>query len=194
MSLRNSRPSHTRVGPSVEVLPPNEQPDPVPPPVAPPSAALNFREDGKIADSATAKVLGAKGGRAKAERVRLISSLGLSKLSETSPLKPYWGAAEEFTAHHLPELARLAGGTVSSGPASMVVSGGLQLAASRYLFDLGAQTGDPALMKQASALANDSRQNLLAAYELAVREAKGRPTHGGALPPWFVQDDEEKKT
>ena len=57
----------------------------------------------------------------------------------------------------------------------------LQLAASRYLFDQGARTGDPSLLKTASQLANDSRQNLLAAYELAQREAQARGEDEGAV-------------
>jgi hypothetical protein len=50
----------------------------------------------------------------------------------------------------------------------------LQLAASRWAFDQGAEKNDHTFIKLGSSLANDSRQNLLAAYELAVREAKAR--------------------
>jgi hypothetical protein len=50
----------------------------------------------------------------------------------------------------------------------------MQLAASRFVFDLAAVAGDPSLFHRASTLGNDSRQNLLAAYELAIREAKSR--------------------
>jgi hypothetical protein len=54
----------------------------------------------------------------------------------------------------------------------------LQLAWSRYFSDLAAETGNADLALSASKLANDSRQNLLAAFELCAREAKSKP-----LPP-----------
>jgi hypothetical protein len=75
----------------------------------------------------------------------------------------------------------------------MVASAALQLAASRFLFDQGASTGDAATLKTASQLANDSRQNLLAAYELAQREAAARPP---VPPAWMTAplDDPEEPT
>ena len=57
----------------------------------------------------------------------------------------------------------------------MVASAALQLGASRYAFDKFAATADASWAKLGSSLANDSRQNLLAAYELATREAHARP-------------------
>jgi hypothetical protein len=107
--------------------------------------------------------------------VRLIDSLGLAKLVETSEFAPYRAAADEFVAHHLESLARQAGGEVGPGPSTMVASAALQLAASRWAFDKGGASGDAALLKLGSSFANDSRQNLLAAYELATREAQTRP-------------------
>jgi hypothetical protein len=198
MTLRTGH-GKGRGRPHVEVSPVDELPSPLPAPLAELTGPVERRHDGKLAGSEAAKALGRLGGRAKAERVRLLSSIGLSKLVEAAPLKPYWSAAEEFTAHHSKELAALAGGSLGSGPSSMVVSASLQLAASRYLFDLGAQTGDPALLKLASALSNDSRQNLLAAWELATREAKSRnvaSTPHGALAaalaaPVEGHDDDE---
>ena len=49
-----------------------------------------------------------------------------------------------------------------------------------FAFDRAAEKGDVALMKLGSSLATDSRQNLLCAYELSVREAK---LHLEANPP-----------
>jgi hypothetical protein len=57
-----------------------------------------------------------------------------------------------------------------------VESAGEQLAASRYLAAKASTTGDAGLFKQASNLANDARQNELAAWELAAREAKAMPS------------------
>lgn len=173
--------------PRIELPRPSEARYPVPASLAPVTAPLVFRQDGTIGDSATAKELGRRGGEKKARKVRLLSGNGLARLADDAACKPYWTAAEEFATHHSKELAAMAGGVVGSGPSTMVVSAGLQLGASRYLFDKAAQTGDAAMLKQASALANDSRQNLLAAYELAVREAEARQERGDGEPdPWEV--------
>jgi len=64
---------------------------------------------------------------------------------------------------------------VGPAPASIISTAAMQLGASRWAYDRGAETGDASLLAQASRLANDSRQNLLAAHELAAREAKARP-------------------
>lgn len=162
--------------PRIEVRPPNEQPQPVVAArVAAPSMPLARRQDGKIANSETARALGQKGGLTKARRVRLVDSLGLKKIADDATFKPYRDAAEEFVSHHLGELAKSAGGSVGPGPSTMVASAGLQLAASRWAFDRGAEENDAALIKLGSSLANDSRQNLMAAFEMAVREAQARP-------------------
>jgi hypothetical protein len=161
--------------PHVEVLPANELPPPVAANVAEDAERVERRHDGKFADAASAKVLGRRGGHAKARRVRLIDSLGLKKVADDATFKPYRDAAEEFVSHHRGALAKQAGGLLGPAPSTMVASAGLQLAASRWAFDRGAAENDAALIKLGSQLANDSRQNLLAAYELAVREAQARP-------------------
>jgi hypothetical protein len=71
--------------------------------------------------------------------------------------------------------ATVGGGEVGPGPASIVSSAALQLAASRWLADRGAESGAAGLLLSASRLADASRQNLLAAHELAAREAQARP-------------------
>lgn len=157
--------------PRIEVLPADELPAPLPAVPVP----VRRRANGTVADSESAKALGRRGGHAKAGAVRLVDSLGLSKLAEGSAFAPYRDAADAFVRLHLGELAKAAGGEVGPGPSTMVGSAGLQLAASRFCFDRGAADGDPSLMKLGSQLANDSRQNLLAAYELATREAQARP-------------------
>lgn len=160
--------------PRIEVLPADELPAPVPSPAAAPTVALTFRPDGKIADVVTARELGRRGGEATARRVRLVDSLGLAKLSDDSAFGPYRNAADEFVGHHLQCLARVAGGEVGPAPSTMVASAALQLAGSRYCFDKFAETADASWMKLGSTLANDSRQNLLAAYEYATREGAAR--------------------
>jgi hypothetical protein len=160
--------------PRVEVLPPDELPAPVP--AAP--VALALRENGTIADSLTAKEYGARGGRERARRARehgaMCRNLGLTKLADDHLFAPYLRSGNDFVRTHLDALAMQAGGQVGPGPSSIVATAGVQLAASRYFSDCAAMTLDPALFHLASSLGNASRQNLLAAYELAVREGKAR--------------------
>jgi hypothetical protein len=156
MALRNGHGAGAGQ-PRVEVLPPSELPAPVAAPVAVPGGPGERRQDG-TADPAFAKLLGRLGGLAKA-----------------ASFAPYQQLADDFTAQHMVALGNVAGGEVGPGPSSMVASAALQLGASRWAFDQGARKRNAGLLKLGSQLANDSRQNLLAAYELAVREAKARP-------------------
>jgi hypothetical protein len=146
---------------------------PVPAPQDTPSG-VERRQDGTLASSEAAAALGRKGGRTKANRVALARSLAIGQFVDLEAFAPYRRAASTFRRHHCAALAKQAGGECGAAPSSMVASAALQLAASRFLFDMGARTGDAATLKTASGLANDSRQNLLAAYELAVREAAAR--------------------
>jgi len=159
--------------PRIEVLPPDE----LPPPVAADRAdmsGLERRHNGQVAGSEAAASLGRQGGRAKATRVALARELGLGDVDNAPAFRRYRTAANAFRRLHCSELATMAGGELGAGPCSMVASAALQLAASRFVFDQATRTGDAAQFKTASALSNDSRQNLLAAYELAVREAAAR--------------------
>lgn len=116
-----------------------------------------------------------------------MASLGLAGSALTSAaFAPYRKKASSFRAAHCRELSALAGGACGSGPSSMVASAALQLATSRFLFDLSMQDTAPGskahleIVKTASKLADSSRQNLLAAYELAIREGKSRGERSGA--------------
>jgi len=186
MALRKGHGTGAGV-PRIETLPPDELPSPVPASVTVADGPVERRRNGTVASSAAARVLGRKGGLEKAKRVRLIDSLGLRKLADDATFRPYRDAAEEFVSYHLAELAKQAGGSVGPAPSTMVASAALQLAASRWAFDRGAAENDAALIKLGSSLANDSRQNLLAAYELATREAQVRPRG-----PMAWQDDDAK--
>lgn len=177
MSLRAAHGNGAAAVVRVETMPADELPDPVPAPAAKVPRGNPMFGPG----NAFAKL----GGMAKARKVRLIDSLGLRKVAESATFAPYMGAAEEFVSHHLAQLAMQAGGQVGAAPSTMVASAALQLAASRWCFDKGAETGDVAWMQSGSRFANDSRQNLLAAYELAVREAKARAGGPLAPAPWL---------
>lgn len=164
--------------PRIEVLPPDEQPEGVAATKRPSDEPIARRPNGQFDGSEAAREAGRRGGRARAEKVRLVDSLGLAPLAEDAAFRPYRNAAEEYVEAHLASLAQEAGGVVGPGPASMIASAALQLACSRFVFDRATVAGDAAMMAQASKLADASRQNLLAARELAVREAQTRKSTG----------------
>lgn len=85
--------------------------------------------------------------------------------------------------------ADVGGGQVGPGPASIVSTAALQLAASRWLSDQGAERADAKMLLAGSRLADSSRQNLLAAHELCVRELQARP-RGAAQLPWLSSTTE----
>ncbi len=168
-------------GPRVEVLPADELPDPVQGGMQPPPAPRAAHPTALRSGDARSLAIQSAGGRAKAGKVSLGASLGL-RAEHSEAFKPYARKAASFRRAHTAELAAIAGGTCGTGPSSMVASAALQLAYSRMLFDLGTGefAGIPGLalnldnIKLASKLADSSRQNLLAAYELAIREGKSR--------------------
>ena len=156
----------------MEVLPPDELPAPIP--AAPADATgLADRAPGGRWNSVSGRVAGRLGARASG-RPSLVSSLGLDIAA--TDFRPYRRKAASFRRAHTAELAALAGGTCGTGPSSMVATAALQLAASRYLYDKATATGviDVALLREARQQGDSARQNLLAAYELAVREGKLR--------------------
>lgn len=172
MALRNGHGSGRGV-PRIEVLPANELPGGV--------AASGRRpvlrdESGKFLPGEGQIDLGRAGGIAKREALQLGRLLGLWQPDESHAYYQYWRLACEWRDAHMTQLAAtVGGGRVGPGPASIVASAAMQLGASRYLADLGAQTGAPKLLSEATKLADSSRQNLLAAHELAARETKARP-------------------
>ncbi len=190
MALRTGHGNGAGV-PRIEVLPLDE----LPPVMADETVPLRRDEKGRIADSETARAMGARGGLAKTHRARLASALGLADLAEDCEFKPYKALGEEFVRHQLANLAAQCGGELGPAPSSIVVSAGLQKAASIFLADKAAKTGDPKLFHQMSVLANDSRQNLLAAYELGIREAQARKAQRAPLNPldaWMIPEEKAK--
>ncbi len=149
------------------------RPDPQPAPTGP----VNRRSDGTLADSASARELGRIGGQKRALYTRILRQLGLVELAADHEFYPYETAGQEFADAYIVSLASMFDGICGEGPASIVKTAGLQLAASRFLYDRGKQSGDAKLLGQASALGNDSRINAGAAYELQSREAEARNRH-----------------
>ena len=121
----------------------------------------------------------------------LVASLGLSTLDLTEAggaFSAYRRKAASFRRVACRELAALAGGTCGAGPSSFIATAAIQLAWSRYLFDLAAKSDDHGskdhldLVKTASKLGDSSKQNYLGAYELAVREGKLRGELSDGMP------------
>lgn len=146
--------------PRIEVLPPDELP-----PATPAAPVLRDRgPDGRfVKGNAAGRAQRAKGpGRT------------LTGIQADEAFRPFAAWGKRYAAYRRGELARLHGGEISAGVGALVESASLALAASRYLAARAAQSGDPDLFKRSSTLANDARQNELAAWELAAREAKSR--------------------
>jgi len=167
--------------PRIEVSPVDELSVGIPAPSGAPDSAKAARlakvkraPRGQIADAESAAILGSLGGLKKAEKDRkaadlpaLVTKLGLRDVTATDFL-PYLADAEEFSDHEQKRIASVVGGgACGNAPASFISSAALQLAASRFSF----ARGD---LVTGSRLANDSRQNLLAAHELVAREAVAR--------------------
>lgn len=168
--------------PRVEVLPADELPMGVPAPARLPSAPVRGPNGRFIRGNAMA----ARGGEAHAGKTRLASKLALGDTFADPRFLPYANSARNFRREHVTQLARdVGGGHCGPAPSSIVASAALQLAASRFAFEV---LGD---MQLGSRLADASRQNLLAAHELCAREALSRPKAKAAVP-WLVSESSDK--
>jgi len=129
------------------------------------------RVNGRIADRLTASELGRRGGRARAAKalqLRALAGLGLRGATPEA-LAPYLDDANQFAESEVARLAReCGGGTCPQNAAALVQQAALAMAGSRGAY----AAGDTAL---GAKLGVEVRQNLLAARELTVLEAKARP-------------------
>jgi hypothetical protein len=171
MAMRNGH-GHGAGVPRIEVLPADELPAGVP---GKPRPAANRNGAGEFVPGPGTSELARTGAKAAAESRQLAQLLGLWTPPEDHAFAPYARLAREWRDDHMAELAATVGGSrVGPGPASIVSSAAMQLAASRWLSDRGANLGDAKMLLEASRLADASRQNLLAAHELSAREAEAR--------------------
>lgn len=151
----------------------DELPDGVPAPTRP--AAVRDPA-GKFLPGDGTSALARSGALAAHQGRQLAALLGLWTPDESHAYAPYARLAREWRDSHMEELAAtVGGGKVGPGPASVISSAALQMAASRWLFDQGTQAGDARMLLDASRLADASRANLLSAHELAAKEASARP-------------------
>ncbi len=163
--------------PRIEVLPADELPQPRP--IPPSTCGAAPPDDGLTPEQRQAREWGRQGGLAKAARSRLLRSLGLVELAVGHLFHAYEAAGQAWVEKHLASLAADYDGIVEEGPASIVITAGMQMAASRFLYDQGKLVGDAKLLGQASSLGNDHRQNVHAAMELQSREAARRASTSG---------------
>jgi hypothetical protein len=172
MALRSGH-GNGKGQPRIEVLPVDELPVGTPGPVRP---VAGRDSAGRFVAADGTSALAREGGKALHESRQYARLLGLWTPEETHAYHPYWRLACEWRDAHMRTLAAtVGGGSVGPGPASIIASAALQLGASRYLADMGAQMGAPKLLSEAVKLADSSRQNLLAAHELCAKETKARP-------------------
>ncbi|HMR05365.1 MAG TPA: hypothetical protein PKA88_06295 [Polyangiaceae bacterium] len=188
MTLRSGHGNGAGV-PRVEVLPVDELPAGVPAPPRP----VPVRDDaGRFVPGAGTSALAREGARAAQESRQLGRLLGLWEAPEGHAYAPYARLAREWRDDHVAELAAtVGGGKVGPGPASVISSAALQMAASRWLSDIGAEQGDAKALLAASKLADSSRQNLLAAHELCAKEALARQSKANGLDRWRRPDPPE---
>lgn len=174
MVLRRTK--HGNLQPYVEIDN-RKLPNPIP---APPEISIEETRDQKgrfTSSEATAAANSIKGAK-KQKGSKLARIMPLWRANDPK-MKKYISAASAFRRYYSRELASMAGGKCGAACMSMVSTAALQLAYSRYYFELGSAEGKADLVSMASKLGNESRQNLLSAYELATREAKVREqTHG----------------
>lgn len=188
MALRSGHGSGAGT-PRIEVLPADELPAGLPANAGPLSPSQRGPR-GRFAEGNTESK---KGGESRAGKTRLADRLGLRALPDGAAFAPYKASAVSFRRAQCAALAAtVGGGFCGPAPSSFVASAALQLAWSRYLSDVAAETGNGELAIQSSRLANDSRQNLLAAHELAAKEAAARPAPKGVLPFGFEHDEETR--
>ncbi len=137
-------------------------------------ASTERREDGTFAPGASTQQ--SKGGKALKNRTALSHRTGLDTQMAMPGFQPYLKQARAYAKQICSDYAKsFGGGYCGPGPASVISSAALQLAASRFLGDQGAATGDADALLKASRLADASRANLLSAQELVALEAEARP-------------------
>ena len=159
---------------------------------APPGPDIRRDASGRVtAGSDSASALARAGARAAKESRELGRLLGLWQAPAGHPWLPYSRLCREWRDDHMRTLAAtVGGGEVGPGPASIISTAAMQMAASRFLYDVGAQAGDPRLLTDASRLGDSSRQNLLAAHELCAREAMARKAQKAPDAPWLTATPE----
>lgn len=132
-----------------------------------------------------------KGNKAAAGRRPKLARLGITP-EELDHKDPVYAAslryAETYRRRRVCEM-RISHGFVSVAAMGIMATSALQLAISRMMMHKGGETLDLDMMKKGSSLANDSRQNELAAWELCSREASAKTRLAANATPWLAHQD-----
>ena len=156
----------------VETAPADELPAGLP---APARRAANRDPSGRFVSGPGTARAASEAAKAKAEQVQLARLLGFVEPDDGHRFVRYHRLAVDWRTDQAEAVAlTIGGGELSPGVSSIIASAALALAGSRYLYDEAAESGDPKLFAQAARLADQSRQSLLTAHELAAREAVAR--------------------
>jgi hypothetical protein len=200
MTLRSGHGTGAGV-PRIEVLPADELPKPVTAPVPATAAALERRPNGTFTPE-SARRAGAKGGaspRRRADAKKLAKKFGLGRLIERwkadGEIEKFVTESEAWFVQACEDMSRdVGGGQLSPGVTSMLRSSAYQRAFSAFLYDCATRTAHAwetlaphaipnskprlsprmDLVATATRLADSSRQNYMAAFEIAAKEAQAR--------------------
>ena len=178
MALRSAHGTKRKLGDfvAVETLPADELPAGIPAPVAPPDPEPQRKRNGHLVPGPGTSAMGRRGAEAAHHQRQMGRLMGLWKPPDDHEYAPYAKLARQWRDAHMAQLAQnVGGGVIGAGVASIISTAALQLGASRWLHDVGARARNVKAITEASRLADSSRQNLLAAHELAAREAASRP-------------------
>ncbi len=163
--------------PRVEVLPPDEQP------FAPAGAAapqIERDDGGRVRDSEAAR---------RMARMPRRSAFLPREIAAHPKFAEHDRRRREWLRRRRDELHASTGG-VSHGVGAMLSSAAWLYAGGECAAELAAETMDLDLFKVAATLTSTARQHDLAAWELAVREAKARVEATPATDvPWMKGDD-----
>lgn len=165
--LGNGRPT-TLTPSTLDMLPP------LPAVVAEPSPPVARAEDGKIADSDAAKELGRRGGLAKAQKKKLMTELGLARLADNAEFTPYYKHAQSWFEAMTESLASQSDGYLGPAPMSLLQLAAAALAVAKFATDKTFADANLAFAGLIKNMGDFQRQNILAATDLARREAESR--------------------
>lgn len=141
-------------------------------PEAPPAKAMSHAERGRKGGLAGRGKSKSKGTRLPG--TRMLKACGRWEALIEGPFKEFDLFSREYAQIRMDEIVQ-AHGYCSVGVGAMIDSASMQLASSRYMYRMAQEQNDGQMLTMASKLSADARQNELAAWELAAREARVRP-------------------
>ena len=161
---------HVHVAPHVEVATAAKMPP-----------AVKRRGPGRPFKAGDALQLAAasSGGRARHSRSTLALATVGTGILDAPGFKPYRKRAASLRRAICAEIADAAGGQCGPAPSALVAAAAATFAAARFAYDEAARTLDTAGFALAAKLDAAARQNVLAAWEIAVREARILRLDGG---------------